>query len=251
MLYVFKLILAAGIFLLSLATGLMPLRLSDRNQFWIKISSAFASGIFISAAMLHLLPSAVNMWQQISSNSYPLIYLICIATALFLTSLERALPLKAHDHSHCLHPHTETSLCLLALVTLHSFIEGAAIGLPTNQLESLIIFLAVLAHKGSESFAVGYKLKELGMPNTTNHYLIILFALITPAGILLASSVSAQLGGYTGAYLLAIFNAITAGTFLYLGTEHLVEGNKEYRSRLELAGLGIAIVIMAALAIYE
>lgn len=250
MLHLFKFILAVSIFVLSLVTGLAPFRISSHSQLWIKVTGAFSSGIFIGAAMLHLLPSAVTSWQRLVASSYPWIYLICIGTALLLTMIERSLPLKAHDHSNCSHPHTETSLCLLLLVALHSLIEGAAIGLPNNRAESLIIFLAVLAHKGAESFAVGHKLKDLGMTSTVNHYLIILFSLITPAGIMLASSITSRLSGNYSNYLLTIFNAVTAGTFLYLGVEHLLEGDKEYRQRYELLGLGLALSVMALLAVY-
>ena len=137
----------------------------------------------------------------------------------------------------------------MLLLSLHSLIEGAAIGIPENLSESLLIFIAVFAHKGAESFALGYHLKHLGLNISLARVLVGVFSLVTPLGILLTAWLPQYLTCGARQSFLAIFNAITSGTFLYLSTEHMIEGGKSYSQHLELISLLLGITIMTILAL--
>ncbi len=249
-LFLVKCLFAGSIFFLTLLTGLVPFRLTNRNCLLMKVSSSFASAIFMGAAMLHLLPDAVKQFAKFYTGSYPLAYLICILIAILLTVMERNLTLDGHDHSLCTHPHVGTGCFLTCLICLHSLIEGAAIGIPNNLTESLAIFVAVFAHKGSESFALGCRLHNFGMDGTLNRRLMLIFSMVTPFGIFLASYVTTLLSNAVGTVFSAVFDAVTAGTFLYLGTEHMIEGDKSYSRGYELVSLMLGVGVMAILAVY-
>ncbi len=280
MLLLMKILFASSIFVLTLCTGLIPFKASNRNCFLMRMANAFSSAIFLGAALLHLLPDAVAQFDKFYQNDYPLAYLICVLVMVLLVAIERSLHLDAphgavvpidsvrldtttngelqqscghHHHAGCaccLQTRMHAGCFLTALLCLHSFIEGAAIGIPDDLMESLVIFAAVFAHKGSESFAFGCHLSSLGMTQQLNKKLMVIFAMVTPLGILIASSIIRFLSECTGIMFSALFDAITAGTFLYLGTEHLVEGDKGYKRGFEMISLLLGVGLMAVLALW-
>lgn len=243
-----KIIFATSIFLLTLVTGLLPLRIAKHNARFLDVCDAFASGIFLSTALLHLLPDAAEKFNAIGGIDYPLAYLICISTFILLLIMERGIALYGEKHfsDHKI----MAPIFLVILLSIHSLVEGAAIGINANFLETAAIFFAVLAHKGSESFALSMNLHHSGLATKIIKRVIMLFSMITPLGIFIASSVVYASETTSGGLLDANFCAIAAGTFLYLGTEHLVEGKKSFEQFNEVIALILGVALMALVAIW-
>ena len=53
-----KIIAAIITFFIALGFGLLPLHFSERHKHLLSIGDAFAGGVFLSAALLHMLPNA-------------------------------------------------------------------------------------------------------------------------------------------------------------------------------------------------
>ena len=70
---------------------------------------------------------------------------------------------------------------------------------------------------------------------------------MTPLGIFIASS---ALANSSINVLGSSFSAIAAGTFLYLGTEHLVEDKKSFEKPEEVIAMILGIALMALVAIW-
>ena len=241
-----KIIFAASIFFLTLVTGLIPLRIAKHNTRFLCISDAFASGIFLSTALLHLLPDAVGKFNNaLTGNDYPVAYLICITTFILLLVMERGISI--YGKVRFANNKFIAPTFLVLLLTIHSLVEGAAIGINTNFFEAAAIFLAVLAHKGSESFALSVNLHRFSIPQKAIKQVIIIFSLMTPLGIFIASS---ALTDSSTNILGSSFSAIAAGTFLYLGTEHLVEDKKSFEKPEEVIAMILGIALMALVAIW-
>ncbi|MEI8055236.1 MAG: ZIP family metal transporter, partial [bacterium] len=116
--------------------------------------------------------------------------------------------------------------------------------------ETSMIFFAVIAHKGSESFALAVNLRHYNLSIKNIQKIITIFSFITPLGIFVASLVMYTLQTSTGNILGATLNAVAAGTFLYLGAEHMVEKTRSFESPIEILALILGVILMAAVAIW-
>lgn len=248
-LIIFKTIAAASIFLLTLTAGLLPIKIAKNKAHLLCLGDAFASGVFLSAALLHLLPEATHGFQHaLSKDCYPFAQLICITTFVLLLIMERGI-FTYGKHNSSDHKIIAPFLLIL-LLAIHSLVEGAAIGTSNTPAETTMLFFAVIAHKGSESFALATNLHHHNLTTKNIQKIIAIFSFLTPLGIFIASLVMYALQTNSGNIIGAVFNAIAAGTFLYLATEHLIKGTKSLENFLEIIALISGITLMALVAIY-
>lgn len=56
-----------------------------------------------------------------------------------------------------------TSYALLIVLSIHSIIAGMALGTETAIVGAVVILVAILAHKGTEAFALGVSLLRGGL----------------------------------------------------------------------------------------
>lgn len=246
---IFKTAAAISILLLTLATGLIPLKIAETKKHLLCLGDAFASGVFLSAALLHLLPDASNGFQNIlGTDCYPWASLICLAAFVLLLIMERSV--IAYSQHRFYDIKNTMPLLLVLLLTIHALVEGAAIGAGINLAETSMIFLAVVAHKSSESFSLAINLYHYNLSAKNIRRIMAIFACVTPLGIFIASFITYVLQSGSGSILSAILSAVTAGTFLYLGTEHMIEDTKSMSSIAEILSLMAGITLMALIAIW-
>lgn len=251
----YKTIFASSICLLTIFAGLLPLHFASKHKRLLACGDAFASGVFFSAALLHLLPDGEESFRAfMGAGAYPIAQLICVVTFLFLLLIERGVLLyDARKQANAnANPNSQTLIpyLLVLLISIHSLIEGAAIGITTNIASVVIIFFAVIAHKGSESFALASKLHHYTLSFKKIIKIILLFSLITPFGIYAASATNHLFDLHLARVTEAVFSAMAAGTFLYLGTMHMVEGEKTFTNVTEMFSLILGILFMGAAAIF-
>lgn len=243
-----KIFFASGIFLLTIVMGFIPLKIAKHNTRLLSLCDAFASGVFLSTALLHLLPDAVEKFDLTYKGDYPVPYLICIITYITFLVMERGI--ATYKNIHLSNSKFIVPSFLVALLAIHSLVEGAAIGVNTNLLEAMAIFLAVFAHKSSESFALTVNLNRFNISTKAIKLTIFIFALMTPLGILIASYVISASATNSGSLIAANLNAIAAGTFLYLGVEHLIESKTYLAKARETMALLFGVVLIATVAIW-
>ena len=242
-----KLLFAISILLLTLISGLAFWRLDKASERLTIAIDAFASGIFLGVALLHALPEAVEKFSEVGDCHFPVVYLISTATYLFLIFSERSILL--YEKKGRGQKHWWLASALVGLLTFHSVIEGAAIGMSGTFFGALVVFIAVFAHKGLESFALAVNLyRRFSLSKIAVRRLIAFFSLMTPLGIVIASYVVLLSESTGGKMVAAVFNAIYAGTFLYLSTEHLFEGEKSFTRPYEVFALGSGVGLMALVA---
>ncbi|QLH43253.1 MAG: ZIP family metal transporter [Coxiellaceae bacterium] len=155
------------------------------------------------------------------------------------------------------HYHDEkrvTALLLLIILSIHSLIEGGAVGINTSMSEAVVIYLAIMAHKGSASFALAANLRKTSMQFRTLILMIVFFSLMSPLGIIIAATITTLLQDNTGKLIEACFNAFAAGTFLYIGARHLMEKeHAEFTHTNQISEFSVVvlgILLMAILAIW-
>lgn len=243
--------IAAGIliFLVTLLAIIYPIksRSLPKHHRPLELADAFASGIFLGTALFHMLPDAVKAFAALPATApYPIAEFICAAGFLILLFMERL----SHFYTAAKDNENTFSYVLALILIVHSLIEGAVLGVNPTFADTVVIFIAIIAHKGSESFALAVVLNrsELSLRQIT--YLIILFSLMTPIGITLGMFLTHSFQTYA-LISTASFNAFAAGTFLYMSTLHHINHHQrqhETESLLEFGALLGGLMVMGLLA---
>lgn len=248
----YKALAALIIFISTLLAVIYPIKARTRPQHhrFMDLGDAFASGIFLGAALFHMLPDAIHDFQATLGDShYPWAEFFCAAGFILLLFLERLSLNSSRLKSQLTVPY-------LAAITLiiHSLIEGAALGVNTELATALIIFLAIFVHKASESFALSMTLcRGNHIPTTQLYWIIGIFSLMTPIGIFLGSSIASNMQFTQGQLVGAGFNAFAAGTFLYMSTLHHIHHHQrihEAEGMLEFVCLLIGLCLMGVIVIW-
>lgn len=216
-----KIVLAFIIFLVAVIGGIWPfwrkahaLVGAKLVEFEYPVGESLASGIFFGAGLLHMLPEAARDFAS-AGYSYPFPFLIAGASFLLLLLLEHISGALQHRSQHLL---SSIALLTAAMLSIHSLLEGTAVGVATNLATTIIIFIAIIAHKGAASFALAINLNRSPLSLVTRILVFSFFAIMTPIGIfggdwLVTTSQHSVL-------LTPIFSSLAAGTFLYIGTLH-------------------------------
>lgn len=174
---------------------------------------ALACGVFLGAGLIHMLGSAAHRFDQLGFN-YPFAFLICGVSFLSLLLLEHfGTEIQAHGQKN------STSIVIVAflLLSIHSLFAGAALGLSKGFATTILILIAIIAHKWAASFSLAVQINKSSMRVSAGVIYFAIFAVMAPLGILLGNSIS-QLAQHNLAE--PVFASIAAGTFLYIGTLH-------------------------------
>lgn len=247
MLLTYKISAAILIFFISLAAGALTSKINSLT--WrFHFAETLASGIFLGAAVFHMLPDAEQGFRLNQSlSSYPWANLACAFSLLMLLGIEQLLSKNRHNN-------VPAPYMPITVLSLHSLLEGAALGINLSTGEAFMIFIAIIAHKGLDSFALCTSMQRSAFTKKHSNIVLLIFSLMTPLGIIIASSATLLLHSYTEQLFQSIFNALGAGAFLYLATthriNHYIHGNHELHSMHYLLAISIGLAAMAILAIW-
>src|SRR5262249_47258524 len=116
------------------------------------------------------------------------------------------------------------------------------------------IFIAIIAHKGLDSFALCMNVKRSAVSQSQHLPLLVLFSLMTPLGIMIVSTLTLWLQSQTGQLLQAILNSLGAGAFIYLATahktNHYLHSTHALHALYYLLAVSAGLAAMAALAVW-
>lgn len=238
---VFKTLAASLIFIISLGAGIASLRFMMRYQRSLQLGDALANGIFIGVAIFHLIPNTLNSFNALHlEHSYSLTVLLAATSFALLWILEQVRYLAVW--------------MLFIAISIHATISGLALGVSDSLSMMSIIFIAIIAHKGFEAFALAINLsRKLGTQKTL--WLIGLFSLFTPLGITVGSFSESFMSTTLDHYLTACFSAFAAGTFLYIGAIHThhkfpQKSQDSYHEYSQILAMLVGVILMAILGIW-
>lgn len=246
----YKIIAALLIFLVSILSVIYPLRTNrDAHVDSFELGEAFASGIFLGVAFFHLLPHANEIFSHLYYTSYPIGDAICIGSFLFFIFLERLSLVTSK-----INPQQNIPYIMTLILIIHALTEGAALGVGKTFAESLLIFIAIIAHKGSASFALCITLLRYHLKFGLIVTLILLFSLMTPLGVALGTWVDTINQGNESEAIAAIFNAFAAGSFIYIATMLHIRFHermhKDKHPMMEYFSLLTGVVLMGLVAVW-
>lgn len=212
---------------------------------------AIAAGIFLGAALFHMLPDAVRLINSraLISPKTAMIIIITMLSMVMMYSLSKFL----QRYRFSLTPQLLSGLLVTVLLGVHSLIEGLTLGFSTQLHVIFILCLAILFHKSAASFALANHLRYNQYSQKQSHLIIFIFALLTPFGIILGNCYQQTSTHHHDDKLNAIFLAITAGTFLYISIyEYLIPKYFIKKSQPKLKPLSYSLagfIIMALLSL--
>ncbi len=216
-------IYSLGVSLVAIIGGLPPL-FPKWNQKQLHLFVAFGGGTILGAIFLHLLPDALTMGNVDLTTSMVLLGFVGILL------VERIL-LGGHTHGsdgNAMTRHEVVGITALVGLSAHSLAGGFGLAVGTlNPQLGLVIFLAIIMHKGTEAFSLSTIFRLAEYPRRKALLLLIIYSLMTPIGALVSLPLIQALKNID----LSIPTGLTAGTFLYVATLDLIpeafHGGKE------------------------
>lgn len=265
-----KLLAIILVFGAGIVGGLFPWRAagSPRGETYLGWGNAFAGGVLLAAGLIHLLGDAAggfaSLWPGVD---YPWAFAIAAAAFLVILGIERVLPsvsrVPAGSAALGSDPESDTIVqaaeesnrypyLLLLTLSIHSIIAGMALGAQSSVAGFLVIVLAILAHKSAAGFALGVSLHRVGTERSRARALITGFAIMTPLGIVLGTGIAAILDSAGEQLFEALFDAIAAGTFLYIASldilrEEFLPPRDDRRIRWVWAFIGLTLMAVVAI----
>jgi zinc transporter 1/2/3 len=236
-----KLLFVATIFLAGWLGGWIPLlrRQDSADSPFLSLGNAFAAGVFLGSGLIHLLSEAHESWTALGWD-YPIAFVLAAAGFAIILLIEHVLLPEpahelvhahpgtghAHDHDHAsAHgaQHRLAPTMLVVALSFHSLVAGIALGIQDALGDLLVVFLAIVAHKSTEGFALGITLVRSGAPPKRSISLVTLLAVMTPLGALAGMSIGHFLEGTWERYLDATLLALAAGTFVYIAALDILQ----------------------------
>lgn len=232
-----KLALSVLIFAAGWLGGEWPLRrgAGPASGNFMSWGNAFAAGVFLGTGLIHMLGEAHEAWGALGWN-YPMAQLLAALSFMLMLLFEHVvLSQRAHAvvHAHSGERLPEREIdrlssgrypfALLLALSIHSVIAGVALGAQGGVAGVLYIFLAILAHKSSEAFALGVSLARSHLPGRRSRTLLLSFAAATPLGVLLGAMLTELVTSSGARYFDAVFTALAAGTFIYIAAVDIIQ----------------------------
>jgi len=243
---------ALAIIAVGLFGGMIPIVASrfENSRRFFSLGNAFAGGIFLGAGLLHLLPDGAEKLRAVST--YPLAGLLATVGLALLLLIDRVI-FSHHDlEEGAAQGSASFPYVLTIILSVHSIIAGISLGLETHVSTTIVILLAILFHKGSASFALVVSLYSSGVSAPRQKRILGLFVLMTPLGLLIGTAASAALSGNLATLIEGSFDALAAGTFLYVAVLDIIDEElaKDEDKLLKFALIVFGIAFMALLAVW-
>ena len=178
---------------------------------------AFTAGVFLALSLTVMLPGAFSQWQKLlAPHNYPVATYLSISSFILLLAIEHFLEHIQQDHD------TRSAIIpivMTLMIGMCALLLGTALGV-SDTLPAIMVFLAIMAHKGSASFALALTMVKSRMTRLQAWLCFICFALATPAGIVLGASMHHVFSSDAALAFKATVTSIASGVFLYLATTY-------------------------------
>ena len=215
----------AGLAILAIAVlgGAIPILVAKQqaSRRYLSLGNALAGGIFLGVGFVHLLPEADEALREVVD--YPLAPLLAALGVGLLLLIDRVVLEGRNSRLGDDEPKRPPfyAFVLLIVLSVHSIIAGMALGLQPEAAAALVVMFGILFHKGSAAFALIVTAHAAG--NRALWQTLALFAVMTPFGIVLGTVVGEVLEGRIALLFEGAFNALAAGTFIYVAVMDVLD----------------------------
>lgn len=216
------------ILLVTVAGGWLPLAYPERARSpeGFPLGKPFACGVFLALSLVMMLPSGVHLLGKAFPHALlPLpsvIVAVVFLALLFMEHREEELGAKGARLGGRTSP--VIPVIMTVMIAIPSFLLGTALGV-SGTIQAVVIFLAIIAHKGTAGFALAVKMVRSSMSRTQVFLLYAFFACSTPIGIITGQEARDSLTGHEMLVIKGIILSAAAGVFLYMSTMHGLRDN--------------------------
>ncbi len=243
-----KIICIILILAITLISGAYPFakKIITQHKPAFPVAESLAAGVFLGAGLIHMLGDAAQEFYALN-YAYPIAFALCGGTFLFFLLLEHI----GRELYHHAKSFNQFAILATIMLSIHSLLTGVALGVSDNFSITIVLLLAILAHKWAASFALAIQINKADFSLRTGIILFIAFAAMLPIGVILGDTI--QHGLIKQPWVEPVFSSLAAGTFLYLGTLHGLERAVLIKQCCNLKGFSFVIVgflIMATVAIW-
>lgn len=220
-----KILAAFAILFVAVIGGFLPILVAryEGSQRFFSLGNAFAGGLFLGLGFIHLLPEGIEKLEGIVE--FPLAVLLSALGFSLLLLVDRVIFEDQHaeissgsQRAEAFHPYL-----LLGLLSIHSIIAGVSLGLETQSSALIILVAGILLHKGSGAFALMVSTYAAGLESRRQKSLLAILVAMTPLGILIGLMTSVAFEGTNALLFNGGFNALAAGTFIYVAILHIID----------------------------
>ncbi len=217
-----------AILAVTLGGGWLPLTRPEqaRRPDGFPLGKPFACGVFLALSLVMMLPSGFHLLGKAFPDAVlPLPPVIAASVFLLLLFMEHR---EEELGARGLRPGERTSplipVIMTVMIAIPSFLLGTALGV-SGTIQAVMIFLAIVAHKGTAGFALAVKMVNSSMRRWQVYALYGFFACSTPLGIITGQEARGYLTGHEMLEAKGIILSATAGVFLYMATMHGLRDN--------------------------
>lgn len=269
--------------LLRLVAGLSPLIFSGTLKSWgqrrvevaTSLALCFGGGVLLASCMLHMIPEvresmALLDWkisfplaELIVSCGFFLVYLVeeivqSLTKPIGLRSVEAEMRINgkvAPLPMDCAKGYGQTlkeaqgstrHILVLSALSLHSALEGLALGLQPTPAAVWMLFTAVSAHAVAVLFSIGLELVSDGTPEVQVVVFMAVLALSSPLGGSLGLAATAD-GEKAHAGAVATLQGLAAGAVLFVTFFEVLEKEKKKGGFIRFFCVVLGFVVMAGL----
>lgn len=215
-------------------------------------ANAAAAGFLLGAGLFHFLPEANAHFELLYPlHAFPIGFVLAAVGFTTILGIERML---FDPEAHALEDTGRTTAVpvLAIALSLHALFAGFAVGSERVGVALLSLSAALAVHKFAAAFTLGSGLIRGRVSGTTFRNVILAFSLATPIGMILGSGFQRVLEDETGLLVEATFDALAAGTFLYIAALEVIHEEFFHKRAqwlnmvLFVGGLGVMVLLSLA-----
>jgi zinc transporter ZupT len=187
------------------------------NNKLVHLLLAFSGAYLLSVTILHLLPLV-----YIENTAYKKVGIFILAGIIIQSILESFSKGAEHGHIHIQSNKKEFPTLLFVSLCIHAFSEG----LPIHNADDNLLW-AIVIHKIPIAVVLTTFLIQTKYPKKTTYVFLIVFALMSPLGMLFGDKIL-----FFTTYTLEI-TALIIGVFLHISTIILFESTENHKFNLK------------------
>jgi zinc transporter ZupT len=213
---------------------------SYKQKNLIKIMLAFSGGFLLAIAFNHFLPELYAAHNNSIGLYVILGFLIQLILEYFSGGIE-------HGHVH-IHKGKAMPWMLFISLSIHSFVEGIPLAIQSvetvghqhSHLTGQSLLLGIIFHQTPVAIALMTLLRSSTFSLKKSWFILGLFAIMTPAGLIFGYFTEGSLGFINMDILLAI----VVGMFLHISTTIIFEASENHRFNLaKLASIFVGVTL--------
>uniref|UniRef100_A0A0N4Z9X7 Zinc/iron permease n=1 Tax=Parastrongyloides trichosuri TaxID=131310 RepID=A0A0N4Z9X7_PARTI len=147
------------------------------------------------------------------------------------------------------------SITFTLIISVHSVLEGFALGVQNKKISMYTLFASLVLHKGVEAFSVGLQVAKTNIKRKRFViFSIMIYSLTTPLGALLGIILrSANFNIVIKDGLIFVFESLAAGTFLYVTFFEILAHEKanKFNTLKQLLAIFIGFLMISVVQILE